>query len=125
MNDKKIEEGIYAVRIKDVHRIFDEDDELFVIDIEVLCDMNNYYYYREEFKIKYVLHESLSDIRKFINTSSPFRLNDEMIYTTPIKRSSAYDMVLGLEVKNGSYIWTDINEYRFNPYTDNDEPKPF
>jgi len=123
---KSLVDGRYAVRIVDVFRRFVAAKEKFCIKIEVITDLQDYCYPMEEFTIVLDLIDDFKSIKWFFYHCPPM-LNKEQIFSTPTKKSAAYDQVRGLKVFKGQYNFYDINEYCYTQQlmSDDEKIKPF
>jgi len=123
---KGLKDGIYAVRVIDVRREFNKDKELFCIDTEMIVDLEDYYYYRENITIKLELMKDLKFIKRFFDVCPPM-LNKEAVFSTNKKKCAPYDCIFGLIIRDDQYYFYDIKEYRylFQVEDENENMKPF
>jgi len=123
---KTLKDGIYAIRILSVKKSIIKQNQYFIIEGQVLVDLDNYYFYLEDCIIKLKLKDNLYSIKKFISITTCLYRCYEAIYETSVKRSAAYDCIIGLEKIKDTYIWTDIKEYRYtNQIEKHPDPIPF
>ena len=111
-----------------IDKEFVNDRQKFSISMQILDDLSNYYFFKEDVKITYDLIEQHKEIKYFINTTAPYLTNRfyEYIHTWPGKPSPVSDCIYGLIIESwGEHKWFNIDMYRYTD-TDNDEKlKPF
>ncbi len=125
---KKLNTGVYAVRLMEIHKEFVDDRQKFCIDLQVLVDLENFCYEKEEFRMVLDLIRDWKAIKYFINQTCPglVKSHYEYIHTWPNKPSPVEDLVFGLIIEKwGEYKWLHIGEHRYTQYDEDEKIKPF